>query len=686
MANRLADSLSPYLLQHADNPVAWQPWGDEAFAEAAARNVPVLLSIGYAACHWCHVMAHESFENPAVAAVMNERFVNIKVDREERPDIDAIYMSAVQLMTGAGGWPLTVFLTPEGEPFYGGTYYPPHDRHGQPGFPRLLDAITEAWSERREQVAASAAELTSGIKQLALNFETIDPGRDVGKLLDSAVTRLLEMEDAPYGGFGPAPKFPPHTALQLLLTIEDARGEPLATRTLDAMAAGGIFDHLAGGFFRYSVDRYWHVPHFEKMLYDNAQLLRAFAQAYRRTGEERHRAVAESIVAWLEAELAVVDAAGNHAFISALDADSEGEEGRYYAWSAEEFAASVEAAGADAELSAARFGVTATGDFEGGNVLRSARSVAELAAERDVSEAVILDRLAAAKEALRSSRAARVRPAADDKVLTSWNGLLMTALAEAGMAFGDRRLVALAGDIGRFVNANLVRDGRLVHAWRAGEARVTGLLEDHAYFGLGLIAYYRASLEPWALHWALELADEIDSRFRDENGGAYFSTGRDHGLIVRPKGLLDGATPSENSAAAELAWWTARYRSDAAAAERALGALQGVSEGASAAPQAFGSALRLLSLDAGAEREIVLVAAEDAPELPAALEVVNRLARPDDVVLQLDTAAHRLAGLPLAAGRVSGETPVGVTAYVCRGGVCRLPVTQVGELERLLRG
>ncbi|HZJ10528.1 MAG TPA: thioredoxin domain-containing protein [Trueperaceae bacterium] len=704
MANRLAGALSPYLLQHADNPVEWYPWGDEAFDAARQGDVPVLLSVGYAACHWCHVMAHESFEDPQVAAVMNELFVNVKVDREERPDVDAIYMNAVQLMTGAGGWPLTVFLTPDGQPFYGGTYFPPQDRQGMPGFPRVLAAIAEAWRERRAQVEKSAAELTSGLERMASPFAQ-PPARPqrpanaavelaaaadaeaaaTARLLEAAVSSLAAMEDRPHGGFGPAPKFPPHGALQFLLTVADERALGLAVRTLDAMARGGIADQLGGGYFRYSVDGRWHVPHFEKMLYDNAQLLRAHARAFALSGDERQREAAYGIVGWLEAEMTVTGGAGARAFISSLDADSEGEEGRFYAWREDEFVATVEAAGGDVALARAHFGVSAAGDFEGGNVLRVERTIAELAAERGLSEEEVGARLELAVRALRAARNSRVRPAADDKVLASWNGLAITALAEAGTAFADERLLEMAGDVARFVRANLWRDGRLHHVWRAGETKVDGLLEDYAFLGLGLVAYYRASLEPWALLWALEFADEVEERFRDVVGGGYFNTASDAAeLLMRPKGYLDGATPSENAAAAELSWWAARYRSDREAQARALTALQGVDDGAGTAPQAFGTALRLLAMEATAEREIVLVAGADSAALAGALASVSSLVRPADVVLQLDDATHPLAQLALAEGRVAGEVQGYLTAYVCSGGVCDLPVHDATELTRLL--
>ena len=701
MANRLAGSLSPYLLQHADNPVNWYPWGDDAFAAARERDVPVLLSVGYAACHWCHVMAHESFEDPAIAAQMNEGFVNVKVDREERPDVDAIYMSAVQLMTGSGGWPMTVFLTPDGEPFYGGTYFPPADRPGMPGFPRVLAAVQEAWRERREQLLHSAAELTAQLKLMSSPFGAAQgaqggagasavavaapPAGAAAALIDRAIAGLTEQEDETNGGFGPAPKFPPHAALQFLLSVGDERATPLAERTLDAMARGGLFDHLGGGFFRYSVDARWHVPHFEKMLYDNAQLLRAYARAYAVTGEERHREVAYRVLGWLEREMRVSTGPGEAAYISALDADSEGEEGKFYAWTHDDFVAALESAGADVTLAAARFGVTPVGDFEGGNVLRLARSLEELAGERGTEVEAVAAELERAVSALDDARSKRVRPASDDKVLTSWNGLLLSALAEAAAAFSDPRLAAMAAEVAAFVRRHLWRDGALLHVWRDGRAEVGGLLEDHAFLGLGLIAYYRVSLEPFALQWALELADIVERDFRDEDGGGYFNTASGKGgLLLRPKGFVDGATPSENSAAAELAWWAARYRSDRAAADAALSSLRGVERGAEAAPQAFGSALRLLAMEAAGEREVVLVAPSDSPALEAAMSEVRRLARPSDVVLQLDDAGHPLAGLPLAEGRVGDSPPAGLGAYVCHAGVCRLPVAEPAELAALL--
>lgn len=715
--NRLATELSPYLRQHATNPVDWYPWGHEAFARAREQHKPVLLSIGYASCHWCHVMAHESFEDPAVAAVMNEHFVNVKVDREERPDVDAVYMSAVQAMTGSGGWPLTVFLTPDGEPFYGGTYFPPTDRGGMPSFGRVLGSLARAWQERRDEVEGSAGELRRYLEGLG---RTLGDGAGASAadtdLAVQAVEALVAAEDTA-GGFGSAPKFPPHAALRLLLTVDDPAGGAAARRTLDAMAAGGIHDHLGGGFFRYSVDRDWRLPHFEKMLSDNAQLLSAYALAYAGpAGDERerdrYRRVVTGIVAWLERELATTsgtDGADEVAFFSALDADSEGEEGRFYAWTEAELAQAVDTWARDAALHgvtpehvvslvARHYGVTAAGTFEGGAVLREARSTTDLARDDGLAEDIVEGAVHGASGALFEHRSTRQRPATDDKVVTSMNGLLMRGLADVGRLMDDRRATELAGRIARFLRRNLWRDGRLLHVWRAGDARVEGLLEDYAYLGLGLLAYYRASFEPWALEWAFELADACAARFADPDGGGYFSTASDaERLLVRPKGQTDGATPAESVAAAELVWWVARYRSDGAAQDAALRGVRPGEEAVKAAPQAFSSAVRLLHAAAMAQREVVMVAAAPAGAAQqggaALADLVAAFRRYDDgasVVLVVTGPDHPLATLPLLEGRVprptddEGAAAGGARAFVCEGGVCDLPVEDGTALSALL--
>ncbi len=702
-ANRLADEPSPYLRQHADNPVDWYPWGAEAFARARTENKPILLSIGYASCHWCHVMAHESFEDPAVAAVMNDGFVCVKVDREERPDVDAVYMTAVQAMTGSGGWPLTVALTPDGAPFYGGTYFPPHDRHGLPSFRRVLEGLLAAWRGRRDEVDASANALREALGRMVAPFGGAarvgadgNAGRDGATeaaaadpegLGRRAIQRLLRQEDAQHGGFGGAPKFPPHGVLRFLLERAEPEAVALAVRALDAMAAGGIHDQIGGGFCRYAVDAGWRVPHFEKMLYDNALLLRAYATAHARTGAARHAEVARDIVAWLEREMTVRGAAGEVGFFSSLDADSDGGEGRFYLWTEDDLAAAL--APAEARFAARALGIATPGAFEGADVPRAAATIEDLEAELAFAPQQARATWRRVRSRLLEARARRPRPATDDKVLTSWNGLMLAGLADAGRLLADAELVRLARANAAFVRAHLWRDGRLLHMWRGGEARVEGLLEDYAYFGLGLLALHRATLDEDALAWALELADMVAARFADGVDGGYFSTASDaERLLVRPKGYLDAATPSENAAAAELVWWAARYRGDDRLEAQAHAALAGLDEAAGEAPQAFASTLRLRALMARPPREVVIVGRRDDP---ATLDLLRAWRDRDDpraVVLAVQGAASPLAGLALARGRT---TPVGAhgevrpAAYVCQGGTCRLPVHDGAALALALR-
>ncbi len=701
MANRLAGELSPYLRQHADDPVDWYPWGEEAFADARAAGRPVLLSSGYAACHWCHVMARESFRDPSVAELLNGTFVCVKVDREERPDVDDYYMTAVQALTGSGGWPLTVFLTPGGEPFHGGTYFPPQDRLGAPSFTRVLRAVLDAWRERRDEVEAAASALAGQIARLG-GAVAADGGlglpapagdgasASVADATARAVEALLAREDSAHGGFGDprgGPKFPPHAALSLLLAAGDERGLRAACRALDAMAAGGVRDHLGGGFFRYAVDPSWRVPHFEKMLYDNALLLGSYARAFGVTGEERYREAALGIVGWLEREMAVRPAPGQVAFFSALDADSEGEEGRYYAWTEAEFREAL--GGGDlAGLMARRYGVTAGGDFEGGNVLRLAASPAELARDTGLAEEEVAARLRRGDELLLARREARVRPATDDKVLTSWNGLLLSALAAAGTQLREPRLHRLGLELARFLVARRDDAGRLTHAWRAGESRVTGLLEDHAYLGCGLIDLYLATLRPELLAEALRLAREVEELFADPEGGGWFDASAGAGgAPARLKSHADGATPSRYAAAARLVWWAGRYLSDPSLQERALSALWPLLPAAATAPQAFATTLTALREMTGDAREVVVVGARELPEVAAALAAVREAGRGDEALLLLDPAdesggRHPLAGLALAEGRYPPGAPL--TVYVCRAGSCDLPVHDAASVRRAM--
>ena len=703
MANRLAGEVSPYLRQHADDPVEWFPWGEEAFAVARSADRPVLLSAGYAACHWCHVMAHESFRDPGVAALLNEYFVCVKVDREERPDVDDYYMTAVQALTGSGGWPLTVFLTPAGEPFYGGTYFPPHDRHGLPSFTRVLQAVLQAWRERRAEVEEAASHLASQIARLggrvaaSADLGLPSPGTDAAReavvaAVSRAVEALLAQEDPVHGGFGDprgGPKFPPHAALDLLLGAGDERALQAARRALDAMAAGGLRDHLGGGFFRYAVDPAWRVPHFEKMLYDNALLLGAYSRAYGATGEERYREAALEVVSWLEREMMVRPAPGRVAFFSSLDADSEGEEGRFYAWTLDEVRAAVGDPGL-AELVARRYGVTASGDFEGGSVLRLAAGVDDLASETGREPGEVEELLRRGDELLRAHRERRVRPAADDKVLTSWNGLLLSALAAAGTHLREPRLHELGLALARFLVERRDGSGELTHVWRDGESRVTGLLEDHAYLGCGLLDLYRATLWPELLTEALRLAREVEERFGDpEDGGWYDVAEGSGGAPARLKSHADGATPSRYVAAARLVWWAGRYLSDQAMQDRAVEALWPLLPAAASAPQALASTLAALREMTAGVREVVVVGRREDLAVAAALAAVRGAAREDDALLLLDPAdeeegRHPLAGLALAAGRYPPRAPL--TVYVCRGGVCDLPVHDAAEVGRAMAG
>ena len=709
--NRLADETSPYLLQHAANPVDWYAWGDEAFARARAEDRPILLSVGYSSCHWCHVMAHESFEDETIAALMNEAYVNIKVDREERPDVDSVYMTATQAMTGQGGWPMTVFMTPDGQPFYAGTYFPPDDGYGRPGFRRVLEALRDSWAHDRARLLESAGRITEQLQE-ATARETASGGEAGPEVVTAAVERLRGGFDAPWGGFGSAPKFPSPGNLEFLLlhgavtdaavdadaaAAADAAGdagagttggatgeaEPgareMALATLRAMASGGIYDHLGGGFARYSVDRQWLVPHFEKMLYDNAQLVRAYVHAYQLSGDPLFERVARETLAYLEREM--LDAEGG--FTSAQDADSEGIEGKFFVWTPAEL---NEVLGDDdGRLAAEVFHVTAEGNFEDPhrpefgrrNVLSRYRTLEEVAADLDVTAAELEARLPRWRARLLEARERRVRPGLDDKVLTSWNGLALAAFAEAGRVLGEPSYVAVAERNAGFVRASLWRDGRLLHAYKAGQARVDGLLEDYAYYGLGLIELYRATGEVAQLRWAAELLEAIEARFRDPEGGGFYESAADaERLILRQKPLFDSATPSGNGAAALLAFWLGRYfgRPEWEALAREVAALVGdqLVEGAGG----FGSVLQAVELLLAPPREIAIVGAA-AARAPFEREVARHF-----LPATLLAPAAGEDGLPVLEGRAPAHGAA--AAYVCENLVCKLPASTVEELATQL--
>jgi uncharacterized protein YyaL (SSP411 family) len=673
--NRLIEETSPYLLQHAHNPVDWYPWGEEALDRARREDRPILLSVGYAACHWCHVMERESFEDPDTAALMNERFVNVKVDREERPDVDAIYMDAVQAMSGHGGWPMTVFLTPDGEPFFAGTYFPPEDRHGLPGFRRVLDAISEAWRERRDEARTQARRVVEAIGRTGELRASADPlAEDV---LRGAFSLLVRTFDPEWGGFGGAPKFPQPMTVEFLLRCH-LRGYDgalqMAEVTLHRMANGGIHDQVGGGFHRYAVDGRWHVPHFEKMLYDNAQLARLYARAWLLTGTDRYREVATSTLDYLLRELRHPEGG----FWSSQDADSEGVEGKFFVWSHDEL---VEVGG---EAVASYLGAVPEGNWEGTNVLWTPLPRHLVAAEEGIDQDELRGRVDRARAELFARRERRVRPATDDKVLAGWNGLAISAFAEAGRAFGEDRYTEAATDAAGFVLSNLRRDdGRLLRAWRDGRTGGPAYVDDHALLAAAFLDLYESTFD---VRWFVEarrLADAILELFADGERGGFFQTGSDaETLVIRPKELYDNAVPSGNSAAAEVLQRLALLTGDARYERAGVDALRLVRGMMERAPTGFGHALGALDLYVSAAKEVAIVgdpSADDTRRLVA--EVWGRF-QPNRVLGVAAPGDDATRTVPLLADRpqVDGRA----TAYVCERFVCQRPVTDPSELAELL--
>ncbi len=672
--NRLADETSPYLRQHADNPVDWYPWGEEAFAKARTEDKPVLLSVGYSSCHWCHVMAHESFEDDAVAAVMNERFVNVKVDREERPDVDAVYMQAVQAMTGSGGWPMTVFLDPDGLPFFGGTYFPPDDRQGMPGFVRLLDAIDDAWRTRRGDLLQQAGQLRQAIEESTSIGGGPARGAPSAAILDEAVASLWGQFDPRFGGFGRAPKFPQAMTLTFLLDQLAERPRPeileMVTVSLDAMAAGGIYDQVGGGFHRYSVDAHWLVPHFEKMLYDQALLVRVYVHSWLVTGEPRHRRVVEETVEYVLRDLR--HAAGG--FFSAEDADSEGVEGKFYVWSLAELEALC---GNDVSEIVRYFGVTARGNFEDphtgfrGNILHA------VGPTEDRPDAV-----ARVLPTLFEARAHRVRPGLDDKVLLGWNALFLRALVEAADALGRGDWMDAARTNARFLLAELRRaDGRLLRSWQDGRANLLAYAEDYAALLEALLTLAELDDVAW-LDDARTVADGLVTLFADDARGGFFTTGVDaDALIVRPKDYQDNATPSENSLAADGLLRLAALTGDTDAAHRAERWITTMAPVLGEHPTAFAFLLEALERMTHAPLEVAIIGDAGDPDREALLAEVRGRVLPATVRV---TAAPGDGGdrTPLLADRpaVGGRA----TAYVCERFACQMPVTDPDALRELL--
>jgi uncharacterized protein YyaL (SSP411 family) len=663
MSNQLAQETSPYLLQHRDNPVDWHAWNQEALAQARREDRPILLSVGYSACHWCHVMERESFEDSATAAFMNQHFVNIKVDREERPDVDALYMEATQSMTGHGGWPMTVFCDPEGVPFYAGTYFPPEPRQGMPSFRQVMEAVVEAFRERREEIRERAPATRAQLGAIAEVQPSEGPLQRAA--LEEAVAGLRRDADLENGGFGGAPKFPPASALQFLI----ARGETeIPKRTLDGMACGGIYDQLGGGFSRYSVDPIWLVPHFEKMLYDNALLARAYLHGWQAIGQERYRRVCTETLDWALREMRGPEGG----FYSALDADSEGEEGRFYTWELEEIRDVLGDTAADDVI--AYYGVSGQGNFEGRNVLH-------LAGGPDAPEP---EGLAEARRALYAARANRVRPGLDDKRLASWNALMISALAEAGAVLERPDYLGAARSCAAFVLDEMRDDsGRLLRTYKDGRAHLNAYLEDHAYLVEALLTLYESTFETRWFDAAREIGETMIERFGDRERGGFFSTSSDHEeLIARRKDFGDHPIPAGNSSAAlgllRLAALTAEHEYE----QWGVGVLRLLHPAAIRHPEGFGHLLQALDFHLEPTREVALVAPqEDGVESLKELESVVRAEYRPHLVLGGGPEGTDRPELMLDRPTVDGKP----AAYVCEHFACQAPVTEPGELSAALQ-
>jgi uncharacterized protein YyaL (SSP411 family) len=674
--NRLANEISPYLLQHAHNPVDWYPWGDEALERARREDKPILLSIGYAACHWCHVMERESFEEEATARLMNEHFVNIKVDREERPDLDGIYMTAVQAMTGHGGWPMTVFLTPDGIPFFGGTYFPPEDRHGMPSFRRVLTGVADAYRDRREQVLRSAKDLTRIYAQI--------PATEAGSqaltpaLLERAWRSIARRYDTRYGGFEGAPKFPQAMALDFSLRHWRRTGTQhaleIAADSFRRMARGGIYDQVGGGFHRYAVDAIWLVPHFEKMLYDNALLSRLGVHLWQATGDLEIRRVTEETLEWAMREMMSPEGG----FYSSLDADSEGEEGKFYVWNIEEL---EEALAGDAALVARNWGVSPAGNFEGHNILHVPNDPSVVAAREGIDRSELHAAIARARATLYERRAGRVWPGRDEKVLASWNGLMLRAVAEAARVFPRDELRAVALQSGEFLLREMVRDGRVLRSWKDGQARIPGFLEDHAAVALAFLALYELTFDARWLAHARTMGHALIASFWDDTANTFFDTAHDHErLITRPRDVTDNATPSGTSLAVELLLRLAELFGDADLQRRATRVLEPLAAPMEQHALAFGHLLGTADLAIHGATEVAIVGDPTASDFSALTSEVARHYLP--ALVMAGGPPNDGDGVALLTDRVAREGRA--TGYVCRRYVCAEPTSDAQRLGTLL--
>ena len=677
MPNHLINETSPYLLQHAHNPVDWHPWGDEAFEIARRENKPILLSIGYSACHWCHVMAHESFEDEEIANLMNENFVNIKVDREERPDLDQIYMNAVQMMTHHGGWPMTVFLTPDAVPFYGGTYFPPHDRYNIPGFPRVLIGVAEAYRDKQDEIRENGTSLINELRRLSETSGSDHPIET--ELLDAAYVGITRNYDSINGGFGGAPKFPPAMTLEFLLRTYARTGNREALEMVkyscNKMANGGIYDQLAGGFHRYSTDARWLVPHFEKMLYDNALLSRLYLHHFQVSGEQSARDTVEGILDYVLREMTHPEGG----FYSTQDADSEVHEGKFFVWEYEEIRQTLD--DKDAVLFSSYYNITESGNFEGKNIPNVTRSKEEIATANGITEAELDASLDQSRRKLFELRETRIKPDRDEKILTAWNGLMLASFAEAGVILNRADYTNAARRNAEFVLSNLCEDGRLLRTWKDGRAKFNAYLEDYAFLSEGLLTLFETTGDSRWLKEALSLSDRMIEEFWDDESGGFYFTGKSHEtLIVRAKDYFDNATPSGNSVAAtvllRLAALTGRenYRNLATAVLREIG------DQARRYPSGFGYALSAADFLLSTPKEIAIVGKDEADIAPLLAETWRRYI-PNKVVAP-GFGDNEITPLLVNRPRVNGLA----TAYVCEHFTCQQPVTEASTLHEQLVG
>ena len=685
--NQLRSESSPYLLQHADNPVHWQPWGEAAFAEARAADKPVLLSIGYSACHWCHVMAHESFEDDATAEMMNALFINVKVDREERPDVDDIYMTAVQAIAGQGGWPLTVFLLPDGRPFYGGTYFPKTPRYGMPSFTQLMAAIHDAYRNKRADLERQASNLHQSLRRDVLAIGSADDSGLNTDLLDRAAKKLLDSIDREHGGFGGAPKFPNPISLEALLRFYDRRGEEDSLRllelTLRKMACGGIYDQVGGGFARYSVDAHWLVPHFEKMLYDNAQLSRLYLHAWQATGDAFYKQVAIDIYDYILREMTSAEGG----FYSATDADSEGVEGKFFVWTIAEMEAALqpltEHVPRALEIAIETYGMSAAGNFEGSNILHRPDDYDDVAARLGLSLTELTDAMRLIRQHLYASRQERIAPGLDDKILASWNGMMLASQAEAARVLEREDYLAAARRAGDFLLERMVDDqGRVQRSYKDGNSKLNGYLEDYANLIDAMLELYQSTFDERYFSAARRLADATLAHFASDDGGFYDTSDDHERLIVRPRNLQDNVTPSGNGMMAKQLLRLAAYTGETTYDDAARQVLRKLCQAMGEYPQAFAESLNAADMLVRGIDEVAVVGDLENVAGKEIMRALRQPFRPNVIVAWLPVAVEDHETIPLLSQRgiIDGRT----TVYVCRNFACQLPVTTAAEVAAAL--